>query len=187
MKNLKITIALSLISYFLIACSDSNEKKLIESLNEYKNCYASEDFLRMASFILPSVIEELGGTNDFVSLMESNLQSLKDQGYDFSNTKYGKPSPIIVSNKYLVSVVESEIPINTDSQTGKLFGSIIAFSEDNGNSWFFIDGNDDGLSRIVDKAPDVVQKISVPDSRLHYYVESDTLKMIQKNGRWSYE
>ena len=87
---------------------------------------------------------------------------------------------IVKHDNYIITVVPTTLPIILSGLSGITESSIIGFSEDNGDTWFFIEGTDEGRMTIANYSPEILQKIDVPTPMLK--IGEKTL--IQKNGQW---
>ena len=177
----KIILIQCIALLFLLACTNKKDK-LIEKLNIYKECFKTKDYIKMSSMVLPSIIEEAGGTDKFVEMMNEALEISAEQGIhlDISKLEVGDPGKLYKKNDYLISVIPTKLPIEINSSKGEIESSIIGFSEDNGATWFFIEGDDEGRSSIANTNPEIIQMINVPTPKLT--INNKTL--YQKNGQW---
>ena len=165
-----------------------NIKKIIEISNvllKYKKCFIENDFICMSSMVLPSVVESLGGVEGFVDTMASVPAFLEQVGMsmDASKMQFGDRGPIVTDDQYLVSVIPTTIPILINGQSAIIESSVIGFSGDNGETWFFIEGNGEGKMMIANESPRVLQKVDVPTPRLKMNGQT----MIERNGQWIME
>ena len=175
-KNLVLFICI-----FSFACNSST-KKLENKLNEYKQSYINGDYVKMSSFILPSMIEEAGGTENFVNTMNSIPKIFAQMGMDvdLKKMKFGEVGKVYEKNEFLISVVSTTLPLKIKNINGEIKSSIICFSDDKGETWFFIEGNDEGRSAISNTNPQIIQMINVPTPEMN--INGKTL--VQKGGNW---
>jgi hypothetical protein len=66
---------------------------------------------------------------------------------------------------------------------GVLNLSIVAYSEDEGNTWFFTGGNKAGL-QIANINTEILEKISVPVPTLIFGEGDDIITLVRQNRRW---
>jgi hypothetical protein len=155
---------------------------LKEKLNIYKECYKDKDFIKMSSLVLPSIVQEAGGPDKFVELMNNIPGFFESLGInvDVSTLQFGEPSKIYEISNYSVAVVPTKLPIAVQSQKGYIKSSVICFSEDNGRTWFFIEGSDEGRIAIANTNPEIIQTITIPTPKL--IVGGKVFH--QRNGEW---
>jgi len=182
MKRLVLWLSVLLTILLLNGCSSNAEKNLDSKLAKYKECFINKDYVCMSSMVLPSIIQQAGGSKQFVEMMKALPETLTKQGLimDASKMKFGKNSNIITQNDVLISIIPTEQPVVIQGTKGLMSGSIIAFSNDNGSSWFFLEGNDESKMMITDTVPELLQKINIPIAKLT--LGNKTL--IQQNARW---
>jgi len=178
-------VLLTAIIAVLVSCSGSGPKKVLsEKLKEYQDSYSNENYIKMSSYMVPSIIEASGGTEAFVTIMKQTFETLKQQGTDMSKMIFDQPSDIVEVDGLMVSVVETHMPITSSGLKGMLNSSIIAFSEDGGDVWYFMDGGNDGASTLAGSSPEILQKITIPNSTMELKNGEEIIKMVQKNGQW---
>ncbi len=136
----------------------------------------------MSSFVLPSIVEEAGGVDGFVLLMQSLVDLLAEVGMtmDPADMEFGAPGPIVSHEDVLVSVIPTEVGITIQGQAGSINASVVGFSQDGGETWFFIEGSDEGRAAIAEVAPEVLQKVEIPTTTM---TVGDTT-LVQQNGAW---
>ena len=158
------------------------ELNVDEKLSQYMKCWKEKDYICMSTMVFPKVIEEAGGVEGFVEMMNSLPSLLEELGMEMDASKmiFGNRKPIVKHDNYIITVVPTTLPIILSGLSGITEGSIIGFSEDNGDTWFFIEGTDEGRMTIANYSPEILQKIDVPTPMLK--IGEKTL--IQKNGQW---
>ena len=182
MKKL-ITFTVIFAILILTACSNSS-KTLQQKLEVYKKAYKAKDYITMASMVLPSVIEETGGTQGFVDIMQMATRSLEEQGIEPTKISFGKTGKIVSHEDSLISVIPTTTPVNIQGRDGFIKGSVIAFSDDKGKTWFFLEGTDESRAMIADSVPEILQKITVPTPTVELGSGKDRLVLVQQSGQW---
>ena len=177
----KLFISLLLLSTIVVSCSQ-NKSQLKEKLDQYISCYTTGDYVKMSSFLLPSQISAMGGTESFVNTMNSLPETFASLGMivDIKKIKFGEIGEIYEKSNFLISVVPTTLPIEINGMAGTLTGSVICFSEDKGETWYFIEGNDEGRSAISNTNPVIIQMITVPSPEL----KVNGKVLVQKGGEW---
>lgn len=179
--NIKPFVLLLVVNLFY-GCSNNAEKNLNSKLDQYKKCFISNDYICQSAFVLPSLINEAGGVDGFVELMKSTMTNLNNQGMKLfpDKVEFGKRSKLVSHKDLFISVIPTKIPIEIKGDNGFIHGSIIAFSKDSGDTWFFIEGSDEGKTDIANSSPEIMQKINIPTPTLNL----GNVVLIQKNGSW---
>ena len=142
-----IVMMLLCVSTVISAADTSYRKLLLKDLDDYLVCWQNENYRCMATYVVPGVVEELGGVEGFIKTMESVPALFEAQGMrlDVSSMNMGVPSPLAEYNDVLISVVLTRIPLEINSERAVLNGSIVALSENQGQRWYYIDGTTEGL------------------------------------------
>jgi hypothetical protein len=180
-------------------------EKLESRLNAYKEAFRSGDYARAASLVSPNMINKVGGKENFARLVrkftDSTIITLKPSLVEFS-----KPEEIVFDGNMYISVIRQTIPITTkgideelkdayllfhpnfpaavfEGMDGVFKMSIIAYSEDEGNTWFFAGGNKMSLS-VENIKPEILEKITIPVHTLIFGVGSDKIILRRQNKQW---
>ncbi len=184
---------------------DSVLGKLESRLGAYKDAFRSKDYVKAASFVSPNKINKIGGARNFAKIVqkftESTIISLKPTLIEFS-----KPEEIVFYNNMYISVVKKIIPVTTkgideevkeayllfnpgfpaiifEGMDGVFNLSIVAYSEDEGNTWFFTGGNRAGL-QIANIDTEILEKIRIPVPTLIFGEGDDIITLVRQNRRW---
>ncbi len=180
-------------------------EKLEARLSAYKDAFRSKDYVKAASFVSPNKINKIGGAGNFAKIVqkftESTIITLKPTLIEFS-----KPEGIVFYNNMYISVVKKIIPVTTkgideeikeayllfnpgfpaivfEGMDGVFNLSIVAYTEDEGNTWFFTGGNKAGL-QIANIEPGILEKISIPAPTLIFGEGEDIITLVRQNRRW---
>ena len=153
---------------------------LISAVQRYGKCLQEGDYICAASMVPPAMVEEVGGVQSFVELMEVMFAAMKSRGVDISKTQFGKPSQVIQGDGYIAAVVPNQTPVVVQGNPGLLTGSLFALSEDDGKSWFFMDGNDDTRTQLLKVVPDILQVLKIPTPTM----KLGEVVLVHKNGQW---
>ena len=142
-----IVMMLLCVSTVISAADTSYRKLLLKDLDDYLVCWQNENYRCMATYVVPGVVEELGGVEGFIKTMESVPALFEAQGMrlDVSSMNMGVPSPLAGYKDVLMSVVPTRIPLKINGEKAVLNGSIVALSENQGQRWYYIDGTTEGL------------------------------------------
>jgi hypothetical protein len=180
-------------------------EKLESRLNTYKEAFRSGDYARAASLVSPNMINKVGGKENFARLVrkftDSTIITLKPSLVEFS-----KPEEIVFDGNMYISVIRQTIPITTkgideelkdayllfhpnfpaavfEGMDGVFKMSIIAYSEDEGNTWFFTGGNKMSLS-VENIKPEILEKITIPVHTLIFGEGIDKITLYRQNKQW---
>ena len=182
-------------------------EKLDSRLNTYKDAFRSGDYTRAASMVSPNMINKIGGAGNYARLVrkftDSTIIILKPSLMEFS-----KPGEIVSYDNMYISVIRQIVPITTKGidedlkdaylmfhptfptavfegigMDGVFKLSVIAYSEDEGNTWFFTGGNKMSLN-VENIGPEILEKISIPVPVLVFGEGSDKIILYRQNKEW---
>ena len=180
-------------------------EKLESQLDAYKEAFRSGDYIKAASMVSPNMINKVGGKENFARLVrkftDSTIIILKPSLVEFS-----KPGEIVTDGNMYISVIRQSIPITTkeidkelkdtylmfhptfppkvfEGMDGVFKISLIAFSEDKGNTWFLTGGNKMSLN-VENIKPEILEKIAVPVPTLIFGEGSDRIVLYRQNKQW---
>ena len=185
----------------------SRLEKLESRLDAYKEAFRSGDYTRAASMVSPNMISKVGGEENFARLVKkftnSTIITLKPSLVEFS-----KPGEIVSDGNMYISVIRQSIPITTkgideelkdtyllfhptfpktvfegEGMDGVFKISVIAYSEDEGNTWFFTGGNKMSLS-VENIKPEILEKLTIPVHTLVFGEGSDKIVLYRQNRQW---
>ena len=180
-------------------------EKLEARLDVYREAFRSGDYTGAASLVSPNMINKVGGKENFARLVrkftDSTIMTLKPSLVEFS-----KPGEIVSDDNMYISVIRQSIPITTkgideelketyllfhptfpatvfEGMDGVFKMSIIAYSEDEGNTWFFAGGNKMSLS-VENIKPEILEKLTIPVHTLIFGEGSDKIILYRQNKQW---
>lgn len=119
----------------------------------------SDQFL---SYMHPSMIKLAGGKEKLRVISDSALKVFEQFGGKVSRISYGNPAEIISYKKTLQSVIAQTTTLSSLIGDAELSSSLIAISNDKGNTWTFIDTNMFGIKEIKAAMPDISPALIIP-------------------------
>ena len=180
-------------------------EKLEARLDVYREAFRSGDYTGAASLVSPNMINKVGGKENFARLVrkftDSTIITLKPSLVELS-----KPGEIVSDGNMYISVIRQSIPITTkgideelketyllfhptfpatvfEGMDGVFKMTIIAYSEDEGNTWFFAGGNKMSLS-VENIKPEILEKLTIPVHTLIFGEGSDKIILYRQNKQW---
>jgi hypothetical protein len=180
-------------------------EKLEARLSAYKDVFRSGDYTGAASMVSPNMINKIGGEENFARLVQKFTDSTI-MTLDPSLIEFSSPEEIVSYDNMYISVIRQIIPVTTkgideelkdaylmfnptfpasvfEGMDGVFKMSVIAYSEDEGNTWFFTGGNKMSLS--VEKIKsEILEKIDIPVPALIFGDGSDKIILYRQNKQW---
>ena len=169
MKRIFIIIVILIAFFPLKIFANTNYKTLLNNdLNKYIKCFSIKDYRCMSSYILPDIMDQMGGLEGFINLMNTLEETFNEQGLILRKEKFenGLPSPIIKDDNIIVSIVPTLLPISLNGQEGVIKSSIIAISYNDGQTWYYTEGTQEGQSFLNDISAEIFKMINFPKSSM---------------------
>ena len=156
---------------------------LNEAVKRYTGYLTSEDFVGAAAFILPEVAKEMGGVARVVQFFKNTYDSYPTKSFiiHLADLQVTKTSPIVKVKNKLGAVIHTKTPVVYKALAAEVFSSMIAISTDDGESWYFLEGTDEGRILLTELHIDLMQKLQPPTPYMK--LGEDTL--YQQNGSWA--
>ena len=107
-----------------------------------------EDFVK---YMYPPLIELMGGKEKVINIFNQGLP----EGNTIERVKISYPSDTIIINNQIQCTLKEVIEMKVKG--GKIIGTstLIGISDDNGNSWHFIDANSKSLETLKSNYPEL--------------------------------
>jgi hypothetical protein len=180
-------------------------EKLESRLNAYKDVFRSGDYTKAAALVSPNMINKIGGAGNYARLVrkftDSTIIILKPSLMEFS-----KPGEIVPYENMYISLIRKITPITTkgigeelkdaylmfhptfparvfEGMDGVFKLSIIAYTEDEGNTWFLTGGNKMSLD-LENIGPEILEKIAIPVPMLIFGEGSDKITLYRQDKQW---
>ncbi len=129
------------------------------------------DFAQVVDFTYPKIVEAFGGKEKMIAFLKGNSQQMKSDGFELEAMTIGEIKQIAKVESQVFAIVP--ITMKIKSPNGKALGesSIIGISNDDGESWKFIDGIDQ--TKFKAKFPKAAEKIQIPVEQSPKAIEND--------------
>lgn len=109
----------------------------------------------------PKIVGLMGGADKMVARMKEQTTTMKQQGIRFINASIGQPGPLVTVGRELQCVVPQTVVLQMPQQRIAQRSSLIAFSEDGGKRWVFID-TQPGMEKVRLVLPTISSKLVIP-------------------------
>jgi len=131
-----------------------NIKKEAEKMSNY---LLMKDYKNFIKCMYPPLIELLGGEDRLLSIFEQGLPD----GNTIEKVIISYPSDTIIVQNQIQCTLKEDIVMKV--RGGKLLSTstLIGFSDDNGNTWFFLDANGRSLKALKDGFPNLSDRLNI--------------------------
>ena len=113
-------------------------------------------------FMHPSMVKLAGGKTQLSAITDSAMTVFEQFGGKISKINYGNPSEVVEYKKTMQAVLPQSTFLTSPLGDVELSSSLIAISNDKGESWTFIDTSLFGLEKIKSVMPDISPKLVIP-------------------------
>ena len=110
----------------------------------------------------PKIVGLMGGADKMVARMKEQTTTMKQQGIRFVSVSIGQPGPVETVGRELQCVVPQTVVLQMPQQRITQRSALIAFSEDGGKHWVFID-TQPGMEKVRMVIPSISSKLKTPD------------------------
>jgi len=172
-------IFLIVISFPFSTLGTERYKELLkQDLEVYVKCYANQNYRCMSSYIVPSVINKMGGIDGFIKTMKFLPEMFKKSGVEFNSKLFttGEPGPIVIEKNILVSIIPTRTSIKLNGKNGIINASIIGISKNKGETWFYVEGTNEGRSILKEISNDLYNFLNFPDNTLYINGKTRVIK-----------
>jgi len=140
--------------------------RLEDRLQAYMIAWRGGDADTMSSMTHPSLVEEVGGRKKHVEMFRAALSAVEQQGIDPGQLQVQSPTFIVTEDRACLSLIEYSIPVDVEDRSFTICGVVGAVSEDNGNTWTFVDvGSPSARKHIVGLFPHLLRQAEAEQAR----------------------
>jgi hypothetical protein len=133
--------------------------------------FTEKDYAHYIKYINPKVIETVGGNDSMIVLLNKTLIGLKEQGLTINSMSTGDPLRIIITSSGLQSVVPEILNLGVKDGRLEATSYLIAVSEDNGNTWTFIDTGGNTLDKLQTMFPTLSNDLVIPEKQQPKFIK----------------
>ena len=118
---------------------DELKQKVRTTANQMGQLFLTGDHNRFVDFMYPKAVAKIGGKERIVKTLTDGQAQMERDGVKFKNVEFDEPSDIFEKEKTLQCIIPQIITMKVRGGTLKSKASLFAISEDNGQSWTFLD------------------------------------------------
>lgn len=163
------TIFILIILFFhSLGWSQNSIREDAKQMGEY---LLKSDFEHYVNYTYPKVMKDMGGRQQLKQTLKKQMEELLLQGVNIESIKYGEPSVILKEKKELQATLPQEVIFKTPN--GKILStsSLICISQNDGESWYFIDPGERTLDILRITLPNLSKKLIISPPQTSKLVE----------------
>ena len=164
MRKLIITFFIFHFSFFIFfpASAQQFSSKIKTSAIEMSRALIGKKSNVFLQFMHPSMVKLAGGKAQLSVITDSALTVFEQFGGKITKINYGNPSEVVEYKKIMQAVLPQSTFLTSPLGDVELSSSLIAISNDKGESWTFIDTSLFGIEKIKSVMPDISPKLVIP-------------------------
>ena len=136
----KIFISLLFAAYIVPAYSQNiDTNKLKAQATEMAESLMKEDYITLAKYTHPKVVEMMGGPENMAAIITNMLEEMKAKGFTFKAASVSLTPLKAKAGNQVHAIVTQTIVMGVPGGTVTSNSSLLAITDDNGEHWHFID------------------------------------------------
>jgi cobalamin biosynthesis Co2+ chelatase CbiK len=138
-----------------------HEATIVKQANELAQAFPKKDYTTLARYTHPNLLKVMGGKERMIQQLKQQIAIMDKQGVRFGEVSVGRPSAVVQAGNELQCTIPQTITIQTPQQKIKQASTLLAFSNDGGRQWVFVD-TQPGIDQIRKVIPSVSHKLTIP-------------------------
>lgn len=164
--NKRIWIFILIINSVYGFTQTANEN-LNSNLQTMKKFFLAEDYENFADYTYPKVIEMMGGKSNMVKATRQGMNKMKNEGFSFTDLSFKNPSEIITKGNERQCSLNQILTMETPQGKIESEYTLIGISDNNGQSWTFIDTSGKSKETMLKYFPNLHDEIIIKQKLLN--------------------
>lgn len=177
MKISSLTLLL-LIAFF--PCSGQNNTNSVQKFyyvikqqaDSMGRMLLKKDTEKFLSYTSPKVLENMGGKERMIEVMDSAFKNMEKDGTIFLSVSFGHPSKILNMGKELQCTLPQIIEVQVPEGRVITHSTLIVISEDYGKTWFFVDTSGKDIQSMQVLLPNLSTELIIPEKPKTIFYEN---------------
>lgn len=170
-KLLMALIALTVLFINQPTFAGEFKEKIAAEARKAAEAVLKSDFKTTADYTHPKVIEEIGGREKMILVMEDGDKKMRADGMQFESVDIGQPAQISENGNIVSALVPETVYLKVPQGYLKTESQLVAVSENKGEQWYFIDAASLTTETLGDFLPELAGKISLPEKKSPVFTE----------------
>ncbi|MFT3705116.1 MAG: hypothetical protein QM802_22305 [Agriterribacter sp.] len=124
--------------------------------------FVQKDYVAFIKYVNPKVLTAMGGKDKMMETLKAAMKQMEEQGISFNKFTIGEPSKIIYTKTDLESVVPQILELKTKDGRVVSTSYLVATSNDNGKTWYFVDTAGKTLAQMKTFIPSLSNELVIP-------------------------
>ena len=139
---------------------ESIETQFSEDVKKMGNALANEDYQTFIDFSPPILIQNFGGRESMLEIIEKPYNELKSSGVRVKGVKLLRILEVQRSGDFFQAIIEQEVRLEKHGKNNSLFQKMLALSEDGGETWHYLNIENSDREEIERFYPNLLDDIT---------------------------
>jgi hypothetical protein len=147
------------------------EKVILATADKLNNAVLSQDFKTFADHTHPKILEDQGGREKFIQNMANGAKNMNEAGGKLLSITNGEPGKIVKMKDEWQTTLPQTVEMQVPKGRVRMQTTLIAFSNDNGKTWRFVDTFNADLNVLRQRFPNLSKELVIPPAQQPQFVE----------------
>jgi hypothetical protein len=139
------------------------EMNIYRSADSMMTAFKKKDWITFARFNHPKMIKMIGGKEDFLKKLNDDMKKIPDSA--IKRMEAGKVLQVVRTNTDQQCVVEQFMVMHMNGFNISSTTYLIGESLDEGRTWTFFDGSNEGVLKSTDIKPNLSPELKIPEKK----------------------
>lgn len=139
MRSIFLTFILGFTFSCIISAQNDFAKKILFDTGKYANAIIDKDISGIMDYMHPNIVKMGGGDEFMKTQIEQQINVYSDQNISLTNIVFDTPGDIVQAGDELHCIVQQTQILKMGDKDFENKGNLLAVSQDNGESWKFVD------------------------------------------------
>lgn len=121
----------------------------------------NKDYKTFVQYTYPTILKQMGGADKMARSIRKQMEDMQKSATILS-VSYGQPSAVIKEGNELQCTIPQEMVVKLQQGKVKSTSTLLAFSADKGEHWYFVDAGDRDIAAVRATLPNASKKLVIP-------------------------
>ncbi len=174
-KLLVALLLINLVGSTPQAFAKADVEDIEQNARAMSKAMVSTDWESYEHYVLPIVVQNLGGRDQFIKSMKKNTDDMTHEGSHIDAVEVSKPARILGTGANLQAIVPMTITIRIPDGILTRKGFLVAVSANSGESWSFFDGtaiSKDNINVLLPKTDEEAKRLLLEAAEAKQFKET---------------
>ena len=166
MKQFRLIIAVQFL-FFSVNAQPSTDTALIKTnieaaAQKMGDLFIAKDYNAYIKYIHPNIIKQQGGNAKMKATLLKTIQEMEESDLMFNKISFGDITKVVMKGISYQAVIPQILDLKTEKGILKVTSYLVAFSNDKGKTWYFIDTAGKTLQQLKANFPSLSNALVIP-------------------------